>query len=54
MLERIGSAAERFVRRSMPDPFLPVLLLTIVTFGVAFPLVPVAFPSLGLTLLLAR
>jgi short-chain fatty acids transporter len=44
MLERIGAAAERFVRRYMPDPFLLVLLLTVVTFGIAYPLVPAAGP----------
>jgi short-chain fatty acids transporter len=40
MLERIGAAAERFVRRYMPDPFLLVILLTILTFGIAFPMMP--------------
>ena len=40
MLERIGAAAERFVRRYMPDPFLLVLLLTVLTFGIAWPLMP--------------
>ena len=30
---RAGGAAERFVRRFMPDPFVLVLLLTLVALG---------------------
>jgi short-chain fatty acids transporter len=47
MLERIGAAAERFVRRYMPDPFLLVLLLTVLTFGIAYPLMPSSLGAVG-------
>lgn len=35
-LSNIGSAAERIVRRFMPDPFVLVLLLTLVTLSLGF------------------
>lgn len=39
-LERAGDAAERLVKRYMPDPFVLVLLLTLVTLGLAMGLTP--------------
>jgi short-chain fatty acids transporter len=42
MLERVGAAAERVVRRYMPDPFLLVLLLTLVIFLGAYAVLPAA------------
>jgi short-chain fatty acids transporter len=45
MLERIGAAAERWVRRYMPDPFLLVILLTIVSFALALPFLPGGAPA---------
>lgn len=35
MLEKFGAQCERFVRSFMPDPFVLVLLLTIITLGLA-------------------
>ncbi|MBI3558065.1 MAG: TIGR00366 family protein, partial [Deltaproteobacteria bacterium] len=35
MLEKFGARCERLVRSYMPDPFVLVLLLTMLTFGLA-------------------
>ena len=40
LLERTGEVAERLVRRYMPDPFVLVLLLTLLTFALAAALTP--------------
>jgi short-chain fatty acids transporter len=40
MLERLSLVFESWVRKHMPDPFVLVLLLTLLTFGLAFPLKP--------------
>ena len=39
---RSGAAAERFVRRFMPDPFVLVLLLTLVALGLGYVTMPAA------------
>ena len=42
MLEKLGLAFESWVRRHMPDPFVLVLLLSGLTFALAYAIHPTA------------
>jgi short subunit fatty acids transporter len=48
---RAGAAAERVVRRFMPDPFVLVLLLTLVALGLGLAVMPAVPGESGATVL---
>ncbi|HSO31070.1 MAG TPA: TIGR00366 family protein [Labilithrix sp.] len=51
LFARAGAAAERLVRRFMPDPFALVLLLTLVALGLGLAVMPAAPGDSGATVL---